>query len=360
MAFLLIVVTMQTSIAQKKIKCKSGQQLELTAQGLVISTTSSDLLSKHLDKDSLWIEAYRILLINEMNNRITFTEKENEIVLLEYEKTRRKEEEKMYNGKIQSIKRELQSLDKSYNQNYIEIKKLTSSNIAERNLVISKLMTPVEDVPTQDFSTGETDQILEAAPNPSATVEMEIPVVKNEVKKEEKKKHKKQIGHCEILFNGRDERSGKKQTVLQQDELFTYTPEKMLNYFRLDNYLSGNLSLEKLDGKLIFNFELKFNSKDVQKSYGVINKKDFIRIDFITGRQIFLTAVEVEDPFIENYTGNTIYRAKYELNEHADVDFLRKFFIDKIGILWSSGYESYTVYKVDFLKEKMNCLDQIN
>jgi hypothetical protein len=38
-------------------------------------------------------------------------------------------------------------------------------------------------------------------------------------------------------------------------------------------------------------------------------------------------------------------------------DYLRKFYVDKIGILWTSGYETYPVYKVDFLKEKMNCLD---
>jgi len=33
--------------------------------------------------------------------------------------------------------------------------------------------------------------------------------------------------------------------------------------------------------------------------------------------------------------------------------------IDKIGIQWSSGYEEYTIYEVDFLTSQLSCLKQI-
>ena len=35
---------------------------------------------------------------------------------------------------------------------------------------------------------------------------------------------------------------------------------------------------------------------------------------------------------------------------------LEKYMIDEVGIMWSSGYETYDVYHVDVLKNLAQCL----
>lgn len=349
-------------LGQKNVKCKSGQLLELTSKGDLVNTNSQDLLDKQMDKDSIWKITYASLVNAEMENRITYANKEVEITLLQYEKNRNKAEEKTYVNRILVVKKELKDLDKIYQSINADISKLLSKNNNDVNTVITKYGGSIQNKDPQ-LAAKPKEEVLSEAVKKTETKEEEAPEIKMAEEKPKMKSEKPKASkkdHCQPLFKGRNEKTGKKQVVLYPDVLFTYTPEQMKNYFRLDNYLSGIFSFEKYDGKLYINAELRFNSKDVQKSYGSINKKDFMRLDFINGKQIFLSAIEVEDPYIENYTGNTIYKAKYELIDNADEEAIKNQFLDKLGILWSSGYESYTIHKVDFMKEKMACLEHAN
>lgn len=352
-----------TVFSQKKVKCRSGQILELTSKGELVNTNMSDLLAMQTEKDSIWKLTYATLLNNELDNRIIYANKEVEITLLQYEKNRNKAEEKTYVSRILVAKKELKDLDKSYQSINADISKLLSKNKNDVNAVITKYGGSIQESESKFTSDAKEEKALtETAKEPEVKVEKasEIKTVEEKPKVNTEKPKADKKDHCQVLFKGRNEKTGKKQLVLYPDVLFTYTPEQMKNYFRLDNYLSGIFSFEKYDGKLYINVELRFNSKDVQKSYGSINKKDFMRLDFINGKQIFLAAIETEDPYIENYTGNTIYKVKYELIDNADEDVIKNHFLDKLGILWSSGYESYIIHKVDFMKEKMACLENAN
>lgn len=351
-----------TVFSQKKVKCRSGQILELTSKGDLVNTNMSDLLANHIEKDSVWKLTYTALLNNELDNRITYANKEVEITLLQYEKNRNKAEEKTYVSRILVAKKELKDLDKSYKYINADISKLLSKNKNDVNTVITKYGGSILEQESQELPTEKNSEVKVESSDVLEVKVVEAPEIKTveekpKINAEKPKADKKDM--CQVLFKGRNEKTGKKQVVLYPDVLFTYTPEQMKNYFRLDNYLSGIFGFEKYDGRLFINIELRFNSKDVQKSYGTINKKDFMRLDFINGKQIFLAAVEVEDPYIESYTGNTIYKAKYELIDNADEETIKNHFLDKLGILWSSGYESYTIHKVDFMKEKMHCLDNV-
>ena len=52
-----------------------------------------------------------------------------------------------------------------------------------------------------------------------------------------------------------------------------------------------------------------------------------------------------------------IYPISFPL-ERSHLRALSRMEIDKIGIQWSSGYEEYTVYELDFFIKQIECLRQ--
>ena len=131
--------------------------------------------------------------------------------------------------------------------------------------------------------------------------------------------------------------------------LLTYTPERLKNYYKGRFLLE--VFAELMESRQV-KFEFIFNSKDIKKGYGIIKKGDFLRIDFIKGQSISLKAVKDVEPRLETYTGNTIYTSVYQVKNKDDYKKLTTSLLDTIGVMWSSGFESYPVYNIDFFKAK--------
>ena len=75
----------------------------------------------------------------------------------------------------------------------------------------------------------------------------------------------------------------------------------------------------------------------------------------INGVRVYGRNINNDKGRIESYTGHTLYKGVYELSKD-DVNDLKKSFLDHVGIIWSSGYEEYAVYNVDFLQNQLECL----
>jgi hypothetical protein len=143
-----------------------------------------------------------------------------------------------------------------------------------------------------------------------------------------------------------------------EDNLFIlHTPSNLKDYYKDDHFIKGFAQIEKEDKDFVLNLELRFSSSDVQKSYGFIKEGDFLKINFIYGHSMFLTAKDNIIGKIENNTGNTIFKAKYKFKNKSDVKKISKSHIDSIGILWSSGFEYYPVYKLDLLINQFQALN---
>ena len=135
----------------------------------------------------------------------------------------------------------------------------------------------------------------------------------------------------------------------------TYTPEKLVNYYKSRPYLELLAGIESNNGAYSLKLIAKFESKDIKKSYGQINEKDFLRIRLLDGRMIFLRNRSKSEATLERLTGKTVYEAEYSIHKD-DILLLETLLIDEVGILWSSGFESYPVANVDFLNHHLLCL----
>ncbi|MCB0649149.1 MAG: hypothetical protein KDC49_20905 [Saprospiraceae bacterium] len=130
--------------------------------------------------------------------------------------------------------------------------------------------------------------------------------------------------------------------------LLTYTPDRLKNYYK-DNYLLE--VFPKLINKNYLELKFVFHSKDVAKSYGTINKGAMLKIDFIHGQSIVLKASKSIDPSLEEYTGNTIYNAIYRIKTKDEYKKLKSTSLDNIGVMWTSGFELYPVYNIDYFRQ---------
>ena len=92
-----------------------------------------------------------------------------------------------------------------------------------------------------------------------------------------------------------------------------------------------------------------------QKNFGALDEGSLLRFRLIDGTNIDLHNVQGDRGRIDPYTGNTIFIGRYLLQkEHQRT--LAKTELDKMRVVWNTGYEDYSVYALDFLIDQFKCL----
>ena len=66
---------------------------------------------------------------------------------------------------------------------------------------------------------------------------------------------------------------------------------------------------------------------------------------------------EAPEPSLDKQSGETIYRVRCALSNGQDFSMLENGWLDSFGIMWSTGFEDYTVYDVDFMQRQLRCLN---
>lgn len=246
-------------------------------------------------------------------------------------------------------------------------KKLKNKGSRKWDKALTKLKTTANDKLQTNFdtevitSTPEEVVVVDEPISTSSDVqEVNVPENKPKAKKRKRKKYSKQsyprgIAECEIMFDGKDEKLRKKRKTTAFQPLWQYTHPNTKKYFKSQNFMEAYSSLDKVGRKYYLNLKIRLNSKDAAKSYGYINKNDIIRFQLVDGRKVLGTAILPIESETEPYTGATIYNAVYSI-EKDDLEILSKKELDNIGIIWSSGYEEYTIYDVDALRNQVKCL----
>lgn len=161
---------------------------------------------------------------------------------------------------------------------------------------------------------------------------------------------------CQIIFDGYDKDIGKKRKEVKTQPFFSYSQEKMKPYFKTEDYLTCDASISKVGKKYYLTLNLRIKSKDAARTYGMLRSNENIKIELINGNSVYGRLINNDNGEIESYTGNTLYQGIIEL-EKGDIKELKNNYLDNLGIIWSSGYEQYDIYNVDFLVNQIECLN---
>ncbi|NND24375.1 MAG: hypothetical protein HKN86_06745 [Acidimicrobiia bacterium] len=160
---------------------------------------------------------------------------------------------------------------------------------------------------------------------------------------------------CALRFEGIDEISKIYRKEVEIDHLFGYTHPKMRSYFKKGDFLTCKAFISKYGGYNLLNIEITIASPHAKKSYGSLERGAVMILSLLNGERIYAVNAAPDDGKIEPYTGNTIYRSRYTVQD-SEIKELAKYELDKIGIIWSSGYEEYPVYNIDFFIHQIACL----
>jgi len=162
---------------------------------------------------------------------------------------------------------------------------------------------------------------------------------------------------CKVIQDGVDQQTGFYKKDIAYEKLFTYTPEKLVGYYKERDFLSCYSSVGILDETHYLYLKFIFDSKDASRAYGSIQKEQEIRISMIDGSQTqLITAVHVNakpDP----KTNRVIYDGIFKMNG-SNRKKLKDSELDRIEIIWTSGFETYEIFNVDLLMNQLKCLEK--
>ena len=164
--------------------------------------------------------------------------------------------------------------------------------------------------------------------------------------------------NCNVVFDGVDDFSGKKRKEIGKESLFSYTADEMRPYFKDKDYIKCEAYLSSLSGGFKFlSLEITIASENAQRDYGIIEKGSILNIKLMDESNIKLFNNKTDVGILNELDKSVTFQAQYVVSS-GDEKILRKTEVDKIRLIWSSGYEDYEIYDLDFFINQFRCLNE--
>ena len=163
---------------------------------------------------------------------------------------------------------------------------------------------------------------------------------------------------CKVAFEGKEDQSGQLRRDIEQSLLFTHTDEALRLFLKDKEYLrcEGNLS-SIAGGYRFLTLTFTFAYPNAREAYGFIEKGSVLTIKLLNGDFVNLRSGKMDRGSYDTQTELLTYRVHYPL-ESNQISLLKNSEVDAIRVFWSSGFEEYEVYHMDFFMNQIYCLDQ--
>jgi len=163
---------------------------------------------------------------------------------------------------------------------------------------------------------------------------------------------------CEVLYDGIDLATKTYRLEMAPTLIFNHTPPEVKNDLQTSNLIHCRGQIVKIQDDVSLHLNIQINSLMAPKAYGSLDVGALLKVILIDGKEVELENYASSGGIPTEDKKAYIYPVAYELSNRV-IKQLSKMEIDKIGIQWSSGYEEYTIYEVDFLTSQLSCLKQI-
>ncbi len=163
---------------------------------------------------------------------------------------------------------------------------------------------------------------------------------------------------CEIASSKVDDFSRQKRIELASYLLFTHTDPKLKPHLKTADFLTCQTWLSATNLNKYLNLEMTFMSATARKEYGAVTQGSLLIIRLVNGETLNLNSANFDNGQVDPNANTTVYRIQYVLPK-AVIKKLLKTEIDKVRMVWSTGYEDYDVYHMRTIMEQLQCLQQI-
>lgn len=167
--------------------------------------------------------------------------------------------------------------------------------------------------------------------------------------------YKSQPFECIYETNKMDPASGLMLKALKPAIMFTHTDPDLKPYFRGKDLITCLGRVSKSGSYMQLTIEFQIASSHSQNNFGALEEGSMLRFKLMNDEYISLFNLKTSMGHIDPYTGYTIFSGQYALGKQ-EINKLSKLELDKMRVMWSTGFEDYDVYHVDFLIDQLKCL----
>ncbi|MFN7116117.1 MAG: hypothetical protein ACK4TA_04920 [Saprospiraceae bacterium] len=162
---------------------------------------------------------------------------------------------------------------------------------------------------------------------------------------------------CQIAYEGKDESSGQIRKDVQEQLLFTYTDERLRSYLKDKEYLKCEGFLTGMGGYRFLSLKFTFAYPNAREAYGFIEQGSILIVKQLDGSFVSLPALRMDKGSYDTETELLTYSVHYPI-DRSQLNLLRRGELDSVIMFWSSGYEEYPVYNVNFFANQISCLEK--
>lgn len=161
---------------------------------------------------------------------------------------------------------------------------------------------------------------------------------------------------CEIASEGKDPRTGKRKKELAYEKLLSHTPEDVKYYLSGRDLLQIDGRISRLDGGYIY-LTLKFiwSANSPEKYFGPMKKNSAVSFALENGKQVTLYAGNGADWHSLSDGSLKEMTAHFPIHPRQVRKF-KKFFVKKMRVFWSTGYQEFSVYNVAMIRDQLDCI----
>lgn len=165
--------------------------------------------------------------------------------------------------------------------------------------------------------------------------------------------------NCRINFNNIDEYTHKKRIDLEKEILFTYTDPQVAAYFKGRQYIVGEAYLSEYVGDLRYLvMRITINSKTARAEYGYLKSGTLMAVKLLDGETVSLFSSSSDVGIIDDPNNLTSFKVAFPVSRENQ-RLLQRSLVDKVRITWSTGYEEYDVFNLDFFQNQLSCLNKM-
>lgn len=144
---------------------------------------------------------------------------------------------------------------------------------------------------------------------------------------------------------------------LIHQKFFSYSPPAMKNNHDNKNkdyiHCTGQISKIK-GGNLVLNLVITIASETAKNEYGLIEKGSMMILKMVDKSSISVRSRQTTIGRSNEVDKSIIYESSYNIPS-GFVKKLKTMELDKVKIIWSTGYEEYEIYETDFFMNQLNC-----
>ena len=163
------------------------------------------------------------------------------------------------------------------------------------------------------------------------------------------------VPDCVFAYEGIDEFTKRRRRDLAPELLFAYTQDDLKQFLGSEALVTATGNLAQAGGYLFLELDIVIRSQFANREFGTLPKNTPITVRLIDGSTVVLRNQALSQGEYDGVDKVYRYRAVCGIG-NATRKQLAKTPVDRVRVMWGTGFEDYPVYEIEFFQRQLRCL----